>query len=38
MSLNDEKVSDVYAIVSKADLEAGAVVRKGKKVFRKFTL
>ena len=38
VSLNDEKVSDVYATVSKADLEAGAVVRKGKKVFRKFTL
>lgn len=38
VSLNDEKVSDVYANVSKADLEAGAVVRKGKKVFRKFTL
>ena len=38
VSLNDEKVDDVYATVSKADLEAGAVVRKGKKVFRKFTL
>lgn len=38
VSLNDEKVGDVYATVSKADLEAGAVVRKGKKVFRKFTL
>ena len=38
VSLNDEKVADVYATVSKADLEAGAVVRKGKKVFRKFTL
>lgn len=38
VSLNDEKVSDVYATVSKANLEAGAVVRKGKKVFRKFTL
>lgn len=38
VSLNDEKVVDVYATVSKADLEAGAVVRKGKKVFRKFTL
>lgn len=38
VSLNDEKVGDVYATVSKADLEAGAVVRKGKKVFRRFTL
>ena len=38
VSLNDKKVGDVYATVSKADLEAGAVVRKGKKVFRKFTL
>ena len=38
VSLNDEKVGDVYATVSKADLDAGAVVRKGKKVFRKFTL
>ena len=38
VSLNDEKVADVYTTVSKAELEAGAVVRKGKKVFRKFTL
>ena len=38
VSLNDEKVGDVYATVTKEDLEAGAVVRKGKKVFRKFTL
>ena len=31
----DEKVTDPAATVSKADLEAGVVIKKGKKVFHK---
>ena len=31
----DEKVTDPAATVSKANLEAGVVIKKGKKVFHK---
>ena len=34
----DEKVTDPAATVSKADLEAGVVIKKGKKVFHKAVL
>ena len=34
----DEKVTDVYASVTKEQLAAGAVIKKGKKVFHKFIL
>lgn len=38
ISVNDEKISDVFATVSKDDLANGVIVKKGKKVFHKFTL
>ena len=34
----DEKVTDPAATVSKTDLEAGVVIKKGKKVFHKAVL
>ena len=38
VSVNDEKISDVFTAVSRSDVESGVIIRKGKKVFRKFTL
>ena len=38
ISVNDEKITDVFTVVSKDDLANGIVVKKGKKVFHKFTL
>ncbi|WP_294800512.1 tyrosine--tRNA ligase [uncultured Eubacterium sp.] len=38
ISVNDEKITDVFTAVSKDDLVNGIVVKKGKKVFHKFTL
>lgn len=37
ISVNDEKISDVFASVSKADIEKSVIIKKGKKVFHKFT-
>ncbi len=38
VSLNDEKVTDPFASLDKADFENDVIIRKGKKVFRKFSL
>ena len=38
VSVDDVKVTDVFATVSKDDVANGIVIKKGKKVFRKFTL
>ncbi len=38
VSVNDEKISDVWHSLSKDELADGVTVKKGKKVFRKFTL
>ena len=38
VSLNDEKVTDVYASVEKAAFDNDVVIKKGKKVFHKFVL
>lgn len=38
ISVNDEKITDVFTAVSKDDLANDIVVKKGKKVFHKFTL
>lgn len=38
VSVNDEKITDVFTAVSKDDIANGIVVKKGKKVFYKFTL
>ena len=38
ISLNDEKVTDVYATLTKTDFDNDVIIKKGKKVFRKFTL
>ena len=38
ISVNDKKITDVFTAVSKDDLANGIVVKKGKKVFHKFTL
>ena len=39
VSLDDNKVTDMFAVVSKADFEKGyVVVKKGKKVHHKATL
>ncbi len=38
VSVNDEKVSDPYASINKDDFKDGVIIRKGKKVFRKFTV
>ena len=38
ISVNDEKISDVFTSVSADELKDSVIVKKGKKVFRKFTL
>ena len=38
ISVNDEKITDVFTAVSKDAIANGIVVKKGKKVFHKFTL
>lgn len=38
ISVNDKKITDVFTAVSKDDIANGIVVKKGKKVFHKFTL
>lgn len=38
VSVDDEKISDVFHAVAAEQLEKGIIVKKGKKVFRKFTL
>ncbi|MCI6253728.1 tyrosine--tRNA ligase [Eubacterium coprostanoligenes] len=38
ISVNDEKITDVFTAVSKDNIANGIVVKKGKKVFHKFTL
>ena len=37
VSLNDEKVTDVFASVTADQLAEGVIIKKGKKVFHKFT-
>ena len=38
VSIDDVKVTDVFATVSKDDVDKGIIIKKGKKVFHKFTL
>lgn len=38
VSVNDEKITDGFASLSASDFDGGVIVKKGKKVFRKFTL
>ena len=38
ISVNDEKISDVFTAVSSDELKDSVIVKKGKKVFHKFTL
>lgn len=38
VSVNDEKISDVFTAVTKDDIADGLIIKKGKKVFHKFTL
>ena len=38
VTVDDEKLTDSYACVSRAQLEGGVIIKKGKKVFRKFTV
>lgn len=38
VSVNDEKISDIFFSLCKEDLENEVIIKKGKKVFRKFTL
>ncbi len=38
VTLDGEKVADIKATISKEQLEAGVVIKKGKKVFKKVTL
>ena len=38
VTLNDEKVTDMYAALAKADFDNDVIIKKGKKVFRKFSL
>ncbi len=38
ISVNDEKITDVFATVTKDDVTNGIVVKKGKKVFHKFVM
>ena len=38
ISVNDEKISDVFTYVSADELKDSVIVKKGKKVFHKFTL
>ena len=37
VSVNDEKVTDVNTVISAADFDSDVILRKGKKVFHKFT-
>ncbi len=38
VSLNDEKITDPYASLTKADFDNEIIIKKGKKVFHKFSL
>lgn len=38
VSVNDEKITDVYKTLSESDFENDVIVKKGKKVFHKFVL
>lgn len=38
VTVNDEKMTDPYMTVAKEDLEKEVIIRKGKKVYRKFTV
>lgn len=38
ISVNDEKITDVFTAVSEDELKDSVIVKKGKKVFHKFTL
>ena len=38
VTVDDEKLTDSYACVSRTQLEGGVIIKKGKKVFRKFTV
>lgn len=38
VSVNDEKLTDAFASVSITDLSDGVIVKKGKKIFHKFTV
>ena len=38
VTVNDEKMTDSYMTVAKEDLEKEVIIRKGKKVYRKFTV
>lgn len=38
ITVDDQKVTDVYHAVSKSELQNGIIVRKGKKVYKKVTL
>ena len=38
VTLNDEKVTDVYAALAKADFDNDVIIKKGKKVFHKVVL
>lgn len=38
VSVDDEKVTDVFEAVTKEALEKGIIIKKGKKVFHKFTV
>lgn len=37
VSINDEKITDANAVVSASDFDGDVILRKGKKVFHKFT-
>ena len=37
VSVNDSKISDVWHTLTKDELKKGVIIKKGKKVFRKFT-
>lgn len=38
VSLNDEKITDPYASLTKADFDNEIIIKKGKKIFHKFSL
>jgi tyrosyl-tRNA synthetase len=38
VTLDGEKVTDVKALVTKAQLEAGVLIKRGKKSFNKFII
>ena len=38
ISVNDEKITDVFTAVTESQLKDGVIIKKGKKVFRKFIL